>query len=94
MGEIERTIQTKITSANSTYKKFVTNQKAIQSSVFHNTSELSGEFTMFVLPFPGTTLQDFETQMREAIAEFEKNGVSEEDITKFKAEYSTTSTKT
>jgi len=69
------------------YKKFVTNQKAIQSSVFHNTSELSGEFTMFVLPFPGTTLQDFETQMREAIAEFEKNGVSEEDITKFKAEY-------
>ncbi len=69
------------------YKKFVNTRKAIQANVYHSASELSGEFTMLVLPFPGTTLKDFEQQMREALAEFEKNGVSDEDITKFKAEY-------
>ncbi len=73
------------------YKKFVDTRKAIQSSVFHNTSELSGEFIMFVLPFPGTTLKDFETQMQEALAEFEKTGVSEDDIAKFRAEYEASS---
>ncbi len=69
------------------YKKFVETGKAIQANVSSGTSELAGEFTMFVLPFPGTSLADFETQVNEAIAEFEKNGVSEDDITKFKAEY-------
>ena len=69
------------------YKKFVETQKAIQSSVFHSTSELAGEFTMFVLPFPGKSLSDFEAEMRQALDEFEKNGVSDKDIQKFKARY-------
>ncbi|MEQ8471318.1 MAG: pitrilysin family protein [Marinoscillum sp.] len=69
------------------YKSFVENQKAIQASVFNSTSELAGEFTMFVLPFPGIALSDFETEMRAALADFEKNGVKDEDIQKFKARY-------
>ena len=69
------------------YKTFVETQKAIQSSVFHGTSELAGEFTMFVLPFPGKSLSDFEAEMRQALDEFEQNGVSDEDIQKFKARY-------
>lgn len=69
------------------YNKFVKTRKAIQASVFHNNSELAGEFTMFVLPFPGTTLANFEKQMREALKEFEKNGVTDEDVQKFKAQY-------
>ncbi|TRX48787.1 insulinase family protein [Fulvivirga sp. M361] len=69
------------------YKTFVKTQAAIQASVFHNTSELAGEFTMFVLPFPGKSLSDFETEMRQALDEFEKNGVTDEDIQKFKARY-------
>ena len=69
------------------YNKFVKTRKAIQASVFHSTSELAGEFIMFVLPFPGTTLADFEKQMREALKEFEKNGVSDEDVKKFIAQY-------
>ncbi len=69
------------------YKMFVETQKAIQSSVFHSTSELAGEFTMFVLPFPGKSLSDFEAEMRQALDDFEKNGVSDEDIQKFKARY-------
>jgi len=65
------------------YKKFVETQKAIQASVFHPTSELSGEFTMFVLPFPGQTLSDFEEEMRTALQQFEEEGVKDEDIQKF-----------
>ncbi len=67
------------------YKKFVLPRKAIQASTFHPTSEHAGEFTMFALPFPGGTLADFETQMREILEEFEKNGVTDDDIIKFKA---------
>lgn len=71
------------------YQTFVKTQKAIQSSVFHSTSELAGEFTMFVLPFPGKSLSDFEQEMRSALVEFEKNGVSDDDIQKFKSRYET-----
>jgi zinc protease len=67
------------------FKKFVLTQKAIQASVFHPAAELSGEFTMFVLPYPGQTLADFETAMRQILDEFAKNGVSEDDLKKFKA---------
>ncbi len=40
---------------------------------------------MFVLPFPGQTLSAFEQEMRAILDEFAKNGVSDDDITKFKA---------
>lgn len=69
------------------YKSFVETQKAIQASVFNGTSELAGEFTMFVLPYPGKTLSDFEAEMKTALEDFEKNGVKDEDIQKFKARY-------
>ncbi|MEO1653665.1 MAG: pitrilysin family protein, partial [Bacteroidota bacterium] len=67
------------------YKKFVTTRKAVQSSVFHNTSELAGEFIMFVIPFPGVSLSDFEKQVRETLIEFEETGVTDDDIKKFVA---------
>lgn len=67
------------------FKKFVLTQKAIQASVFHPASELSGEFTMFVLPYPGQTMSGFETEMRQVLDEFEKNGVGQDDLIKFKA---------
>ncbi|NGP87121.1 M16 family metallopeptidase [Fodinibius halophilus] len=69
------------------YKKFVKPRKAIQASAFNNTSELAGEFTMFVLPFPGQTLSDFEAEMRQILKDFEKDGVSDEDLQKIKASY-------
>ena len=69
------------------YKKFVENQKAIQASVFNRADELAGEFTMFVLPFPGQTLSDFEEEMRQILQDFAKDGVTDEDLQKIKAEY-------
>lgn len=67
------------------FKKFVLTQKAIQASVFHPTSELSGELTMFVLPYPGQTLTQFAEEMRGILDEFAENGVSEVDLQKFRA---------
>jgi zinc protease len=69
------------------HKTFIKTQKAIQASVFNRTNELAGEFTMFVLPFPGKSLADFEQVMRKALVEFEQNGVGDEDIKKFKSRY-------
>lgn len=67
------------------YKKFVKTQKAIQSSVFNPASELAGEFTMFVLPFPGQTLGAFEKEIDQILVDFEEAGVTDADVQKFKA---------
>ncbi len=69
------------------YKKFVETRKAIQASAGNGSDELAGEFGMFVLPFPGQTLSDFEAEVRNILREFEENGVTDEDIQKFKANY-------
>jgi zinc protease len=69
------------------YKKFVLTRKAIQASSFNQASELAGEFTMFVVPFPGQKLSDFEAEMRQTLTEFEQDGVSDEDLMKIKATY-------
>jgi zinc protease len=67
------------------FKKFVLTQKAIQASAFHPTSELAGEFSMFVLPYPGQSLSDFEGEVRQILDDFAENGVTENDLIKFKA---------
>ena len=67
------------------FKQFVLTKKAIQASSFNSASELGGEMSFFVLPFPGKTLAEFELEMRQVLEEFEKTGVTDDDITKFKA---------
>lgn len=69
------------------FQKFVQTQKAIQAFAGNSASELAGEFSMFVLPYPGQTLADFETEMRGILEEFAEDGVSDEDLMKIKASY-------
>ena len=69
------------------YKSFVKTQKAIQASVSNPASELAGELSMFVLPFPGQTLGDFEKSVEQILVDFEAAGVADADIEKFKANY-------
>lgn len=69
------------------FQKFVQTQKAIQAFAGNSSSELAGEFSMFVLPYPGQTLADFETEVRGILDEFAKDGVSDEDLMKIKASY-------
>ncbi|HFC00182.1 MAG TPA: insulinase family protein, partial [Phaeodactylibacter sp.] len=69
------------------YKKFEKTQKALQASSFNPASELAGEFSMFVLPYPGQTLGDFETEIDKILEEFAQNGVTDADILKFKSDF-------
>jgi len=69
------------------YQNLVASQKAIQASASHSSDELAGELFMFVLPYPGKSLSEFESELREALLSFESNGVSDEDLIKFKARY-------
>jgi zinc protease len=68
------------------YKEFILPQKAIEARGFNNSMELGGELTFFVLPFPGTSLSDFETQLRAVIDGFGPDSVSDEDLQIFKAQ--------
>lgn len=66
------------------YKNLVKTSKAVNASIYNSTAELSGEFTINVTPFPGQKLVDIEKMIRETFAEFEKRGVKDEDISKFR----------
>lgn len=65
------------------YKNLVKTQKALQAQVSNPCSELDGQFSVLVVPFPGAKLSDMETLVDEAFKEFEQRGVTDEDIEKF-----------
>ncbi len=67
------------------YKNLVKTNKAVNASTYNATAELAGEFTLTVTPYPGQKLTDMEKAVRETIAEFEKRGVTDEDIAKFRS---------
>ncbi len=70
------------------YKNFVKPEKAVQANVFNITSELSGEFTIQMVTFPdGET--DAEALMKSTLEEFEKNGITDDDLNRAKGQYET-----
>ena len=66
------------------YQQFVKPQKALQSNAFSRLSELAGEFTVQLMPMPGKSLTMMDSMYYEALKEFEKRGVTDDDIQKFK----------
>ncbi|MBS1783089.1 MAG: insulinase family protein [Bacteroidetes bacterium] len=69
------------------YKNFVKTQKAVNATSYNGTNELAGEFTITITPFPGQKLSDMEQLVRESFVEFEKRGVTDDDIEKFKSQH-------
>ncbi len=69
------------------YQKLIKDQKALQASANSSFSELAGEFSLSVTPYPGKSLAEMETLVKEALAEFEKRGITDDDIQKFKTGY-------
>lgn len=67
------------------YKNFVKTRKAAQATMSSSNTELAGEISMRVIPFPGQTLADAKKLVDESLAEFEKKGVSDDDLARFKA---------
>jgi zinc protease len=66
------------------YQQLVKPQLALQTNVYSQLFELAGEFTIRVVPLPGKTLADMEKLVRASLDSFEKRGVNDEDIAKFK----------
>jgi zinc protease len=69
------------------YQFLVKNQKALQANANSFQSELAGEFTISVTPYPGKSLAEMEQLVNQAFTEFEKRGITEEDVQKFKSTY-------
>ncbi len=67
------------------YQFFIKDQKALQASASSQLSELAGEFAVSITPYPGKSLAEMEKLVGDAFAEFEKRGITDEDIEKFKS---------
>jgi len=66
------------------YQHITKNKLALSATAFSNMSELSGEFSFRITPVPGKTLAEELALFREAMDLFEKRGVTQEDVDKFK----------
>ncbi len=69
------------------YQFLIKDQKALQASASSQLSELAGEFSISITPYPGKNLAEMEQLVGQALDEFEKRGVTDEDIEKFKSGY-------
>lgn len=68
------------------YQTLIKTQKALSASASNQASELAGEFAFSVTPYPGKTLAEMEALVKEALAEFEKRGITDEDVEQFKTQ--------
>jgi zinc protease len=66
------------------YQQLVKTQKALGASSFSRLSELAGELTFQLTPYPGKSLAGMDSLFRESLAAFEQRGVTDDDIIKFK----------
>lgn len=66
------------------YQSLVKTNIALQANAFNPCQELAGSFMIQGIPQPGKSLAEMEKLMREAIAQFETRGVSDEDLIRFK----------
>lgn len=67
------------------YQNFVKSQMALAANVGHPTAELAGSFDITIRTFPEKSLAQMDSLVRYSLIEFEKLGVTDEDIQKFKA---------
>lgn len=66
------------------YQQLVKKQLAVQASASSQLSELAGEFQFTIIPYPGKSLSEMEKLYRAALDSFERRGVTEDDVEKFK----------
>lgn len=68
------------------YKNFIKSEKAIQVYAQNPCAELAGEFTFVALSFPGNDA-DMETLLKQTLEEFNKTGVTDDDMARAKAQF-------
>ena len=67
------------------YQNFVKSQMAQIANVSHPTDELAGKMMITIRTFPGKTLAQMDSLVRASLSQFEKTGVTDADVKKFKA---------
>jgi zinc protease len=68
------------------YQQMVKKQYALNASTFSQLSELAGELFFQIIPMPGKSLAQMDTLFRASLDSFEKRGVTDDDIEKFKGD--------
>ncbi|MEP7256054.1 MAG: pitrilysin family protein [Ferruginibacter sp.] len=66
------------------YQQIVKPKKALSANTNSSYSELAGEFSFRITPYPGKSLASMDSLLKEALISFETRGVTDEDIAKFK----------
>lgn len=69
------------------YQHIEKKQKTVNALAFSALTELSGEFSFRATPSPGVTLGDLKKLVDAALDSFERRGVTEEDVAKFKGAF-------
>jgi len=68
------------------YKNLVKPQKAVMAAAYQQNSELGGQLAFSVRAFPGKGLDSMEYIVRNTLTEFEKRGVTDEDVQRYKSQ--------
>lgn len=71
------------------YKNFVKSQMAQSASVYNLTQELAGQFNISIKTTQDKTLAQMDSLIRASLVEFEKRGVTDDDLKKYKAGFET-----
>lgn len=66
------------------YQELVKTKQAMVANAYSSTSELAGEFDFTIRPYAGTSLAAADSMFNEVLSAFEKRGVTNDDIAKFK----------
>ncbi len=66
------------------YQQLTKKQLALNASAFPRFDELAGEFVFQLTPMMGKSLADMEKLFRASLDSFEKRGITDEDIARFK----------
>jgi zinc protease len=66
------------------FQQLVKKQTALQASSFPIFYELAGQFLFQLIPSPGKSLADMEKSFRASLDSFEKIGVTDDDVAKFR----------
>ena len=68
------------------YKNLVKTQKTVQANAYQQNEELAGVLAITALVLPGKGLDSTEVIIRNTLKEFEKRGVTDGDVQRFKAQ--------
>lgn len=69
------------------YKAFVESKKAVSASAYQYSRELAGQFQIVIRANQGASLTNMETDIKTVLTEWEKKGVTDDDLLKYKTQF-------